>query len=89
MAALKQYSWSEIRKHATKKSGWLVIEGKVYDITDYLASHPGGPQPILDWLGKDATQSFKTKGGLGNEHSDFAMNLLKKFLIGQVEKDYK
>ncbi len=85
--ALKEYSWQEIRKHATKKDGWIVIDGKVYNVSEYLAGHPGGPQFIVDWLGKDATDAFKTKGGMGTAHSDFAQNLLKDFLIGIIKKD--
>lgn len=83
----KKYSWAEIRKHSSEKSCWIVIKGKVYDITEYLPEHPGGPQWITDWAGKDATDAFTLKGGMGLEHSKFAHELMAKYLIGTVAKE--
>ena len=85
MASQKKYSWEEIRKHSSDKSAWIVIKGKVYDVTEYMAEHPGGPQWILDWVGKEADEAFDTKGGMGQEHSTFALELLAKYQIGVVD----
>ncbi|MFO0704432.1 MAG: cytochrome b5-like heme/steroid binding domain-containing protein [Candidatus Andersenbacteria bacterium] len=82
----KKFSWEEIRKHHSSKSAWIVIKGKVYDVTKYMPEHPGGPQWILDWAGKDASEAFETKGGMGQEHSSFALELLAKQQIGTVEE---
>lgn len=30
-----------------KNDVWIILYGKVYDVTRYLMSHPGGPQPII------------------------------------------
>jgi cytochrome b involved in lipid metabolism len=35
-----------------------VVEGKVLDVTGFLADHPGGEQAILLYAGKDATEEF-------------------------------
>lgn len=83
--ANKKYTWDEIRKHASEKSCWIVIKGGVYDITKYLPEHPGGPQWILDWAGKDATEAYENKGGMGLEHSSFSHELLAKQKIGTVD----
>ena len=43
----KQLKWSEITPHNHKNDCWVVIHGKVYDLTEFLKEHPGGPAIIL------------------------------------------
>ncbi|KAJ5742440.1 uncharacterized protein N7511_011459, partial [Penicillium nucicola] len=47
-----------LSQHNSRQSCWVAIHGVVYDVTDFLDSHPGGPQVILRCAGKDATKSF-------------------------------
>ena len=42
MENLRNIYREEIEEHRTLKSCWLVIHGKVYDITGYLHKHPAG-----------------------------------------------
>ncbi|ETS78726.1 hypothetical protein PFICI_08579 [Pestalotiopsis fici W106-1] len=51
-------SLSDVEQHASKKSCWVIIDNVVYDVTDFLASHPGGSGIILRYAGKDATEAF-------------------------------
>ena len=37
----------------------MVIKGKVYDVTNFLAKHPGGKRAILRFAGKDASEDFE------------------------------
>jgi len=85
--ANKKYSWQEIKRHAKLSDGWIVIKGRVYDVTKYMTDHPGGPEWIERYLGKDATAAYQTKENLGLEHSELANNLLKALLIGEVQDD--
>lgn len=39
--------WSEIRLHNTKRDGWMVVNGLVYDVTKFLDKHPGGAMYVL------------------------------------------
>ncbi|KAJ5991577.1 hypothetical protein N7522_011784 [Penicillium canescens] len=48
----------EVSQHNSRQSCWVIIHGAVYDVTDFLDSHPGGPQVILRCAGKDATEDF-------------------------------
>ncbi|ORY19048.1 L-lactate dehydrogenase [Clohesyomyces aquaticus] len=50
---------AEVSKHNTKKSCWIVLESKVYDITSFLGQHPGGAAILLKQAGSDATTEFK------------------------------
>merc|ERR1712166_1355550 len=49
---------AEVAKHNTKASCWVVLDGKVLDVTSFLADHPGGELAILTFAGKDATEDF-------------------------------
>ena len=39
---LKQYSLADVAQHNTEKDCWMTINGKIYDVTKYIDSHPGG-----------------------------------------------
>lgn len=53
---------------------------KVYDVTKYLNEHPGGPEIVLDYAGKDADDMFEDIG-----HSSGAREKLKSLLIGNLK----
>ncbi|KAJ5619617.1 hypothetical protein N7510_003601 [Penicillium lagena] len=47
-----------VAKHNTPESCWVILYGKVYDVTDFIDSHPGGKKVILKLAGKDATEEY-------------------------------
>ncbi|KAL7417848.1 FMN-dependent dehydrogenase-domain-containing protein [Mrakia frigida] len=50
----------EVEKHTTKEDRlWVIIDEKVYDVTDFIDLHPGGQKIIMANAGKDATKLFK------------------------------
>ena len=57
---MEKYTLEEIAKHNTEESLWLIINGKVYDVTKFLEEHPGGPKAFLNRGGKDATRAFNS-----------------------------
>lgn len=75
----------EIAKHANPASCWLLIGGKVYDVTPYIEAHPGGAAEILANCGKDATEAFASKGAKGAPHSADAEAMLGSFLLGALD----
>ncbi len=77
------FSLSDITKHNTKADCWTAISGKVYDVSKYIARHPGG-QVITQACGKDGTQLFATQGGEG-QHSGTARSQLATFEIGTLK----
>jgi L-lactate dehydrogenase (cytochrome) len=47
-----------VSQHNTRDDLWIVLNGKVYDLTNFLTNHPGGQKILLKYGGKDATKIF-------------------------------
>jgi 4-hydroxysphinganine ceramide fatty acyl 2-hydroxylase len=84
--ALRTISASEVAGHRSEKSLWAVFKGRVFDVTSFLADHPGGPDFILD--------AVRERGGdvgpamldpLVHSHSDSAFDMLEGMCIGILE----
>lgn len=76
---------AEVEKHSSEKSCYVTIGANVYDITEFLDSHPGGPELILDYAGKDVTDILKDE--ISHTHSDSAYEMIEEFLVGFVVQD--
>lgn len=74
----KMYSMSEVKKHNSAESAWIVVHAHVYDATRFLKDHPGGSDSILINAGTDCTEEFDAI------HSDKAKRLLEDFRIGEL-----
>jgi cytochrome b involved in lipid metabolism len=80
----KTYTLADVAAHASQEDCWLAIHGKVYDVTHYIKSHPGGTA-ILQGCGNDATYLFEVRPmGSGLPHSDIARHVMQKYYIGDV-----
>ncbi len=77
-------SKDELADHDSRDSCWKAIDGKVYDVTDYIPDHPSPEDVMLEWCGKDATEGWHDKGG-GRPHSPVAGRMLEEYLIGTLE----
>ncbi|XP_018049190.1 PREDICTED: cytochrome b5-like isoform X2 [Atta colombica] len=53
---------AEVAWHDTPDNCWLVIYDYVYDCTEFLNSHPGGQDILLEHAGRDATLAFISTG---------------------------
>ncbi|KAK7049727.1 hypothetical protein VNI00_005758 [Paramarasmius palmivorus] len=81
----KVVKYEELQQHATKDNLWVLINGKVYDVTKFIDEHPGGDEVILAEAGaRDATEAFEDVG-----HSDEARALLPGMLVGDFEESDK
>lgn len=47
MSESKIIAREELAKHTELSSLWIVVHGRVYDVTPYLAKHPGGISHLL------------------------------------------
>ncbi|MFZ1412042.1 MAG: cytochrome b5 domain-containing protein [Micropruina sp.] len=60
-AAATSYTLAQVKQHDAASSCWSAIDGDVYDLTDWAASHPGGSDEILELCGTDGTEDFNEK----------------------------
>jgi cytochrome b involved in lipid metabolism len=79
-------SLDEVAGHSSQSDCWMVIGGKVYNLTSYFAFHPGGTNTILTSCGKDGSAAYQTKGGGGSPHSSYAQSLLPTFYLGDINQ---
>ncbi|KAI2616339.1 FMN-dependent dehydrogenase-domain-containing protein [Hypoxylon sp. NC1633] len=54
----RTWKLSEVSAHNTQESCWIVLHGKVYDITSFVSKHPGGRSILLQNAGQDASAAF-------------------------------
>lgn len=69
---------AEVAAHCSADSAWFVVDGRVYDATSYLRTHPGGVESIMLVAGTDATAEFNAA------HSAKAKTQLAAFYIGEL-----
>lgn len=81
---LRTINLDEVAWHDTSDNCWLVIYDFVYDCTDFLKTHPGGYDVILEYAGRDATLAF-----IGTGHSSMARQSLERYLIGELPQGEK
>jgi cytochrome b involved in lipid metabolism len=77
---------AEVSKHNNINDCYMLIDNKVYNITSYFGSHPGGDRTMVPYCGKDSTQGYDTKGNRGNSHSSYAASLLTSYYIGDLNQ---
>ncbi|KAF5801364.1 putative cytochrome b5-like heme/steroid binding domain-containing protein [Helianthus annuus] len=78
----KILSFEEVSKHNHSTDCWLIISGKVYDVTSFLDDHPGGDQVLVLASGKDATENFEEVG-----HTENAIEKMKDFYVGELDNN--
>lgn len=79
-------SLDELARHNTQEDCWMAIEGKVYDLSAYIPSHPAPPVVMTPWCGKEATEGMRTKG-YGRDHSPAAWAMMAPYLVGVILSD--
>ena len=79
---IRIYTAEDVAVHNSRRSCWVSRNGKVYDVTGFLADHPGGDDLILDHAGKDVGDIMRDK--LEHEHSESAYEMLDEFVIGRL-----
>lgn len=72
------YSREEVSKHNRVSDCWVIIDDKVYDLTDFVNMHPGGSSSLVAHAGTDVTVPFY------NIHSDDTHVFKAAYAIGRV-----
>lgn len=83
-AGEKTYRAEQVSQHKNKSDCWLIIDGGVYDVTDYVARHRDFDYDIAKHCGSESSKLWKEKPETGEAHSRKAERLLKKYRIGRL-----
>ena len=75
------FTAADVAKHNKADDAWLIIDGKVYDVTDFVEDHPGGDS-ILNEVGKDSSAGFH-----GDQHPETVAEAVEEYYIGELKKD--
>ncbi|KAI9783806.1 MAG: hypothetical protein M1839_003142 [Geoglossum umbratile] len=70
----------ELQEHSKADQPWFVLNGEVYDGTEFLREHPGGAQSIVSAAGMDSTEEFMAI------HSETAKAMMPKYHIGSLDE---
>ena len=76
----RSFTAEEVGRHTKEDDVWIILKGKVYDVTPYVNEHPGGAA-ILRNAGGDSTEGF-----FGPQHPDRVFDLIDDFYIGDLTK---
>lgn len=79
----KTVKLSEVRKHNRIDDLWIVVDNKVYDVTEYIDVHPGG-EVIARNAGSDATKGFH-----GIQHPSRVYEVIEEFYVGDLADEDK
>ena len=77
------YTMAQVSANNSAKSCWAVIEGSVYNLTNWINSHPGGSGAILSLCGTEATSSFKAQ----HANQSRPTSRLSGYLLGPLAKN--
>ncbi|TVY90452.1 Cytochrome b2, mitochondrial [Lachnellula willkommii] len=55
---VKTFDAADIVSHNKPDDCWVILYGDVWDVTEFLPSHPGGSSIILKLAGRDATEEY-------------------------------
>lgn len=82
--AIPSYTLTDVSQHTIPTDCWLILEDKIYNVSNFAEKHPGG-EAVYRGCGQDATTLFETRPmGSGTPHSDKARSLLPNFFIGNL-----
>mmetsp|Transcript_13493 Transcript_13493/g.33080 ORF Transcript_13493/g.33080 Transcript_13493/m.33080 type:complete len:457 (-) Transcript_13493:353-1723(-) len=73
------HSKQEVNLHKSPGNLWVVIDGKVYDVSNFVDKHPGGLVPLMHTAGKDASVVFN------NFHPKHVRKMLAPMCVGTID----
>ena len=72
----------QVAMNDSEESCWTIVNGSVYDLTDWVSKHPGGASRILQLCGTDGTSLFEGQHG-GSSRPE---STLEGYLLGPVSQ---
>ena len=81
------FTAEEVARHDHVDDCWLIIRGRVYDVTEYIPRHPAPLRTITDYCGGESTEAFETKEHLERDHRRSSYRLLENYFVGVLETE--
>jgi len=78
----RKFTLGDVAEHATNSDAWIASKGGVYDVTAYADEHPGGPETLLAWAGRDASEAID-----GPQHPRTIHGVMKTLRVGALESE--
>lgn len=78
---LPTYTPSQVSAKKSAADLWITHSSKVYNISTFINDHPGGPEIILQYAGKDISQLMDEE----HQHSTAAIDILQEYLVGTLD----
>jgi cytochrome b involved in lipid metabolism len=72
-------SRQELAQHNTANDLWTELFGIVYDLTNFVGSHPGGSRVIVNIAGKGGLQAFESF------HKRNTLQKFDRYIVGPLE----
>ncbi|GKU96745.1 hypothetical protein SLEP1_g9947 [Rubroshorea leprosula] len=88
----KYITADDLKQHCKPGDLWISIQGKVYDVSNWVKKHPGGDGLLLSLAGQDVTDAFTAyHPGTAWQYLDefFTGYYLKDFSVSEVSRDYR
>ena len=85
---MQEFTLEEVATHNTEQDCWCIINGNVYDITEFLPDHPGGKTAPVLLSGGDATKEFNmlhTPDLLDKYGVEYLIGTCPEALLGEEE----
>ncbi|MDQ5938956.1 MAG: hypothetical protein QG642_646 [Patescibacteria group bacterium] len=74
------YTLSQVQGHNTSADCWVIVNNKVYNLTNYITQHPGGASAVTNLCGTNGTAAFTGQ----HSGSTSANNTLTAYYIGDL-----
>ncbi|XP_019852860.1 PREDICTED: acyl-lipid (8-3)-desaturase B-like isoform X1 [Amphimedon queenslandica] len=74
----KKFTWKELSALNKPENVHVAYKGKVYDVSSFVSSHPGGVDQIMMGAGRDITHLFDVY------HQPQTIKFLEKYYVGEL-----
>jgi cytochrome b involved in lipid metabolism len=81
LVSTRTYSKSTVAKHHTASDCWTIVDRKVYNLTKFVAKHPGGRKRIIRICGRDGSAAFHSQHSSGSRANTV---VLRRYKIGTL-----